>query len=125
MNRVPRLAPVVFLSLVAGVAGFALTADAIAQPQPSQPSSTPPGKRPLSGEAAARVAKLEQQIAQLQREGQFANAVEPAREVAEIRARLQGDDHWQTADARRTVHDLRTFAALPGEGRKALASLEE
>src|SRR5262249_14843491 len=47
----------------------------------------------------------------------------PAREVAETRTRLQCADHWQTADARRGVDDLRKVAALPEEGRKAMASV--
>jgi CHAT domain-containing protein/tetratricopeptide (TPR) repeat protein len=125
MRPGPRLERVVLLFLFAGAAGFPLTAAAAAQPERSPIPTTPPWKRPLSGEAASRVAKLEQQIAQLQREGRFAEAIEPAREAAEIRTRLQGADHWQTADARRAVDDLRTIAALPEEGRKAMASVGE
>ena len=53
----------------------------------------------------------------MRREGKFSQAIEPAREVAEVRARLQGADHWQAADARRAVADLRKIAALPEEGR--------
>jgi tetratricopeptide (TPR) repeat protein len=41
--------------------------------------------------------------------------------VAEIRTRLQGADHWQAADARRAVNELREVATLSKEGRKALA----
>src|SRR5262245_47480871 len=125
MNPVPRFARVVFWFLVAGALGFALTAAAVAQPGRKPESSNPPWKRPLSGEAAARVAKLEQQINQRRGEGRFAEAIEPAREVAAIRTRLQGADHWQAADARRAVDDLRKIAALPEEGRKALASVGE
>src|SRR5690349_6545827 len=108
--------------LVAGAARFTLTADAAAQP-PKPVASIPPWKRQLSGDAAAQVAKLEQQIARLQRAGRFTEAIEPAGEVAELRIRLQGAEHWQTADARRTVDDLRTIAALPEEGRKAMVSV--
>src|SRR5262249_51523876 len=102
-----------------------LAGEAAAQPDRGPDQDIPPWKRPLSGEAAARVAKLEQQIAQLRREGRLGEAIEPAREVAEIRTRLQGADHWQTADARRAVDDWRTIAALPEDGRKALASVGE
>jgi CHAT domain-containing protein len=102
-----------------------LAGEAAAQPDPRPAQDIPPWKRQLSGEAAAQVAKLEQQIARLQKEGKFAEAIGPAREVAEIRSRLQGADHWQAADARRALDDLCTIAALPEDGRKALASVGE
>jgi hypothetical protein len=102
-----------------------LASDAAAQPDRGPAQDIPPWKRPLSSEPAAQVAKLEQQIAQLRRAGQFAEAIEPAREVGEIRTRLQGADHWQAADARRAVGDLRQIAALHEEGRKAMASAGE
>jgi tetratricopeptide (TPR) repeat protein len=102
-----------------------LAGEAAAQPDLSPDQHIPPWKRPLGGEAAAQVAKLEQQIDQLRRAGRFAEAIEPAREVTEIRTRLQGADHWQSADARRAMDDLRTIAALPEEGRKAMASVGE
>ena len=71
-----------------------LASEATAQPDRGPDQDIPPWKRQLSGEAAVRVAQLEQQIAQLRREGRFAEAIEPSREVAEIRTRLQGADHW-------------------------------
>jgi tetratricopeptide (TPR) repeat protein len=110
---------------IAALACLVLVSDAAAQPARGPNQDIPPWKRQLSGDAASRVAKLEPQIAQLQREGRFAQTIEPAREVAEIRTRLQGADHWQAADARRAVDDLRTIAALPEEGRKAMASVGE
>jgi CHAT domain-containing protein/Tfp pilus assembly protein PilF len=100
-------------------------AGAAAQVERKPEPGTPPWKRQLSGEAASRVAKLEQQIAQLKREGRFGEAIEPAREVAEIRKRLQGADHWEAGDARRAVEDLQKIAALPEEARKAMASVGE
>src|SRR6516162_7344138 len=109
--------------VIAVVAGLGLARDAPAQPDRGPGQGLPPWKRPLTGEAAAQVQKLEQQIAQLQKEGKFAEAIAPAREVAEIRTRLQGADHWQTADARRAVDDLRKIATLPEDGRKAMASV--
>src|SRR5262249_10826609 len=60
---------------------------------------------------------------QLKRDGRYSEAVEPAREAAEVRTRVQGNDQWQAADARRAVDDLRRIAALPEEGRKAMASV--
>jgi hypothetical protein len=118
----PWIRPIV-RALITVLPCLVLAGDAAAQPDRGPGPDIPPWKRPLSGEDAAQVAKLEQQIAQLQGAGRFAEAIEPAREVAEIRTRLQGADHWQTADARRAVDNLRTIAALPEEGRKALASV--
>jgi len=109
------------MMLVARAVAFALTAAAAAQPDHGPTQDSPPWKRQLSSEAASRVSKLEQQIAQLEKEGKFAQAIEPAREVVDIRTRLQGADHWQAADARRTLDDLRQIAASPEEGRKAMA----
>ena len=94
-------------ALIAVLPCLVLAIDPAAQPDRGPDRDIPPWKRQLSGEAAAQVAQLQQQIAQLRREGRFAEAIEPAREVAEIRTRLQGADHWQTADARRAVDDLR------------------
>jgi hypothetical protein len=102
-----------------------LASEAAAQPDRGPGQDIPPWKRQLTSEAAARVAQLDQQIARLRRAGQFAEALEPAREAAETRTRLQGADHWQAADARRAVDDLRKIATLPEEGRKAMASVGE
>src|SRR5262245_12277659 len=94
-------------AVVAVVAGLVLVSRSAAQPDLEPGQGIPPCRRQLSGEDASRVAKLEQRIAQLQREGHFAQAIEPALEVAAIRTRHQGADHWQAADARRGVDDLR------------------
>src|SRR5262249_51652301 len=110
-------------ALITVLPGLVLASEAAAKPARGPGQAIPPWKRPLSDEAAAQVAQLEQQIALLRRAGWFAEAIEPAREVEEIRTRLQGADHWQTADARRAVDGLRKIADLPEEGRKALAAV--
>jgi Flp pilus assembly protein TadD len=112
-------------AVIAVVGGLVLSGGATAQPARGPGQEIPPWKRQLSGEAAAQVAKLEQQIAQFRRGGRFTEAIEPARAVAAIRTRLQGADHWQSADADRAVVDLCKIAALPEEGRKGLASVGE
>src|SRR6516165_2065757 len=94
-------------AVIAVVTGLVLARDAPAQPDRGLGQDIPPWKRQLSGDAASQVEKLEQRIAQLQKEGKFAEAIGPAREVAEIRTGLQGADHWQAADARRAMDDLR------------------
>jgi tetratricopeptide (TPR) repeat protein len=125
MNPAHRLAPAIRLILIMCAAGLTPGTAASGQSNPGQLSSTPPWKRQLTGADAARVEKLGQQIARFRHEGRFADAIGPAREVAEIRARVQGGDHWQAADARRAVDDLRTIAALPEEGRQAMAKAVE
>jgi hypothetical protein len=125
MSLARRLAPAIRLILVMCAAGLAPGPAASGQSSSGQPTSTPPWKRQLTGEDASRVEKLEKQIDQLKRDGRFSHAIAPAGEVAEIRTRVQGGDHWQAADARRTVDDLRMIAALPEEGRKAMASVGE
>src|SRR6516164_161188 len=99
MKLATLLAQLVLPMLVTGVMSLVLAPPSAGQPAPSQPPPIPPWKRQLTGEAAALVHKLEQQISQLQKEGKIAEAIEPARKRAEIRTRLQGGDHWQAADA--------------------------
>src|SRR5262245_48725345 len=53
---------------IAVLACLVLARDAPAQPDRGPGQDIPPWKRQLSGEAAARVSKLEQQIAKLQKE---------------------------------------------------------
>jgi Flp pilus assembly protein TadD len=125
MRLARRLAPAIRLILVMCAAGLTPGSAASGQSNSGQTASTPPWKRQLIGEDAARVEKLEKQIDQLKRDGRFSDAIAPASEVAEIRARVQGADHWEAADARRAVDNLRMIAALPEEGRKALASAGE
>src|SRR5262249_34159750 len=110
-------------SWIAVLPCLVLAGEAAAQPDRGPGQDIPPWKRPLSGEATSQVAKLEERIDQLRRAGRFAEAIEPAREVVEIRTRLQGADHWQAADARRAVDDLRRIATFSEEGRKAMASV--
>jgi Tfp pilus assembly protein PilF len=125
MDPARRLAPAVLLILVTCAPSLAPGPAASGQSSSGQPASTPPWKRQLIGEDASRVEKLEKQIEQLKRDGRFSDAIGPAREVAEIRIRLQGADHWQAADTRRAVDDLRKIATLPEEGRKAMATVEQ
>ena len=95
------------------------------QSDSSRTSSEPPWKRQLSGGAASLVVDLGRQYSSLASEGRFKEAAEIAREVAEIRTRLQGADHWETGDARHIADGLRSIAALPDEGRRAMSGVGE
>ena len=118
-----RLAPTILLILASHAASFAQTTATVGRSEPGQAPAIPPWKRQLAGEEASRVEKMEKEVDQLRREGRFAEAIGPAREAAAIRSRVQGADHWQTADARRAAGDLERIKDLPAEGRRALASL--
>jgi tetratricopeptide (TPR) repeat protein len=81
----------------------------------------PPYKRVLQGDDAKRAAALDKQVYELCVAGKFAEAVAPAEELRDLRRRLQGDKHWQVADAAEFVETLRQAAALPARKRAALA----
>jgi CHAT domain-containing protein/tetratricopeptide (TPR) repeat protein len=125
MRPVGRLAHAFLLILVGCAAGLAQDPGTVAPSGGSQAAAKPPWERYLTGDHAARARRLEQQVERLAREGRFGDAIGPAGELADLRARLQGADHWQAANARRAADALRTTAALPEEGRKAMATVGE
>src|SRR5262249_35091022 len=92
-------------------------------PHAAADSTPSPAPKKLSEADAKHVAELTKSIDTLWRAGKFTEAVEPARQVTAIDEKALGPDHWQTADANRKVETLRTIAALPEEGRRALADL--
>lgn len=63
--------------------------------------SKPPWQRVLQGDDAKQVEALEKRITDLEKKGQFAEAVAFTREVLSIRKRVQGEDHWETVNADR------------------------
>ncbi len=90
------------------------TATASAQSPPREavtPGSKPPWRRVLQGDDSKRVRSLEEQAADLEKNGRFAEAIAPALEVLAIRGRAQGEDHWETVTARVKAE---TFARLAG-----------
>jgi CHAT domain-containing protein/tetratricopeptide (TPR) repeat protein len=123
MRPVRRLAQAILVILVGS--GTDLAQDPGTPSGGGQAAAKPPWERYLTGDDAAQARKLQHQIDQLKREGRFSDAIGPAGELAELGARLQGADHWQAAHARRAADALRTIAALPDEGRKAMATLGE
>jgi hypothetical protein len=80
-----------------------------------------PWQRMLKGDDARRAEALERRIEELQAGGQFAEAVQPAREVLTLRERVQGARHWQTVNARRQVETLKHIAGQPAEARRQMA----
>ena len=117
MVRSPGLIarPMVLVALSPGAARWTTAQDA---PPKAQPSEPPPYKRALKGGDAARVAKLERQITTLMVAFRFDEAVNLAREVAAIRSRVQGADHWQSIDADTWLRSMIRLSALPVNGQK-------
>ncbi len=64
------------------------------------PATIPPWQRTLDSDSVKEVQKLEKTIDTLGMEGRFADAVKPAHDALAIRLRIQGDDHWETLNAR-------------------------
>jgi CHAT domain-containing protein/tetratricopeptide (TPR) repeat protein len=82
----------------------------------------PPWQRVLKGDDARKVEAHEQEIAELEQKGKFADAVTPAREVLAIRSRVQGEDHWETVTARIRAQTDARVADLPGEAQSEVAT---
>jgi tetratricopeptide (TPR) repeat protein len=114
-----------------GLAGSLLTAwtsesPAQAPKESDKPAAStaklPPWQRLLKGDDAKKVQALEKQIADLEKKGQFAEAITPAREALAFRRRLQGEDHWQTVDARIDEETVVRVATLSREAQGELSS---
>jgi CHAT domain-containing protein len=127
--RLGRTACTVVCLAIAGVIVAGRVADPAEPETPVQPAADkPPWQRLLTGDDARQAAEWEQKIEELRQAGKYAEAREVARQVAALRRRVQGADHWQTADARREVEDLRVVERLSvaerGQLREATALLQ-
>jgi tetratricopeptide (TPR) repeat protein len=83
----------------------------------------PPSKRVLQGDNAKRAEALEKRIEELWTAGKFAEAVAPAEELLALRKRVQGEGHWEVADAARQVQMLRQAARWPADKEQTLAEV--
>src|SRR5262249_45747357 len=72
-----------------------------------------PWQRVLQGDEARRAEALEKTVDELEKKGQFAEAIAPAGEVLAIRQRVQGEDHWETKVARIKIQTWARVAGLP------------
>ncbi len=114
--------------LVASLASSILinsAAPVLAQATPGKEvvlKSKPPWQRVLQGDDAKWADSLEKQIADLEKKGRFAEAIAPAREVLAIRNRVQGQDHWETVNARIEEQSCTRVAGLPREAQSELAA---
>jgi tetratricopeptide (TPR) repeat protein len=90
--------PFVLGCLAAALPGGA----AAAGPQPK-----PPWQRLLQGDDARKAQDLEQRLGSLQEAGKFEDALKVAQELAQLRGRLQGTDHWEAVNARHDAEAVR------------------
>jgi tetratricopeptide (TPR) repeat protein len=67
----------------------------------------PPWQRLLQGDDARKARTLDERLQELQEAGKFEEALAVAEELAALRVRVQGADHWQAVDARYTTEALR------------------
>ncbi len=87
---------------------------------PPANQSKPPYERLLQGDDEKTAATLEKRIADLEKADQYAEAVQVAEELAALRARVQGADHWKSRDARIQVRTLQKSMTLPAAARAQL-----
>jgi tetratricopeptide (TPR) repeat protein len=97
-----RLLPVLLTAYsVLGTPGFA-----------EEPAAVkPPWQRLLQGADLKKAADFEEQVKRLQQAGQWADAVRVAEAELELRQKVQGKDHWETATALWQVRTIRHVAA--------------
>jgi tetratricopeptide (TPR) repeat protein len=77
---------------------------------PPQAEAKPPWQRQLQGEDARRADQLQARINQLAAAGSYAESITAAQELAALRQRLQGADHWHAVDALLQVRTLQRRA---------------
>ncbi|MBL8799520.1 MAG: tetratricopeptide repeat protein [Planctomycetia bacterium] len=84
-----------------------------------------PWRKVLTGADAQRSQLLEQQAIALDASGKTAEAAKAAKEMLELRARLLGEDHWQTKDARWMAAWFEKAANLPPAERSRVEKARE
>jgi tetratricopeptide (TPR) repeat protein len=91
------------------VLGFAVIPNQqVSEPEKKAVAAKPPWQRMLQGEDAKKADAQENKLAELQEAGKFAEALKVAESLAELRAKVQGADHWQVVDARSEVGAIRS-----------------
>jgi tetratricopeptide (TPR) repeat protein len=71
------------------------------------PSARPPWQRPLGPQERAQAEVLNKQFSTAVRERDWASALQTAVQLAELRERVQGKDHWEVVDAQVLLRTLR------------------
>ncbi|HEV3024400.1 MAG TPA: tetratricopeptide repeat protein, partial [Pirellulales bacterium] len=119
MQNSPRVRAI--LALAALVAAHPRVTVAWDETEDSAPADAP-WKQVLNDDDAKQVAAL---TARMKDAVKYADAIPWAEQIAEIRARVQGADHWEAADARRRVVTLKDIAAMPAQAQAELAGVRK
>jgi tetratricopeptide (TPR) repeat protein len=90
--------------LVGLLIGLGLVTVALAAEPPRE---KPPWQRLLQGDDARKAHKLEEQLQELLEAAKFEDALAVAAEVAALRTRVQGADHWQAVNAQHAAEGVR------------------
>jgi CHAT domain-containing protein len=98
---------------------------ALAQPQTPERSKVPQSQRLLTGEDAKSATALAASIRKLEDAGKYAEALRLAEDLLALRRRIQGADHWETADAEWRVKTLRPVQELPVEKQQVWTGLAQ
>jgi Tfp pilus assembly protein PilF len=106
-----------FLAVEPGLWGLAVVAD----PRPEHATPLPPYQRQLRGERARQAHQLEDQIEKAWAAARFEEALKAAEAVTALRAKAQGEDHWQTVNAHWQVQALRRIVPQDAATRQAMA----
>jgi CHAT domain-containing protein/tetratricopeptide (TPR) repeat protein len=91
--------PLVGLSLGLGLVTWA--------PAAEPPRQKPPWQRLLQGDDARKAEMLEGRLRELQEASKFEAALAVAEELAALRTRVQGADHWQAVNAQQAAEAVR------------------
>jgi tetratricopeptide (TPR) repeat protein len=78
----------------------------------------PGGPAKLTAEQQKALAALEVKLEQAARKGDFEEGERLAREVVSLRAKWQGERHWQTIDARYNAEDWQRLMKVPRKDRE-------
>ncbi len=102
-----------------------LVETAWADDPPTLNKTKPPYERLLTGEDANTAATLDKRIAELAGNDKYAEAVKAAEELAALRTRVQGEDHWQIRDARLLVRLFKGMETLPEAEREKIREADQ
>jgi tetratricopeptide (TPR) repeat protein len=106
--------------MVGLLAGGAVLAMPVSADEP--PHEKPPSQRLLQGDDARKAESLEGRLQELQAAGKFEAALAVAEELAALRTRVQGADHWQAVDARYTAEAVRKASRTEKDDRTEYAA---
>jgi tetratricopeptide (TPR) repeat protein len=81
----------------------------------------PPWQRYLHGKEAQQADEQDNKLAQLRQAGKLDEALQVARDLAALRDKVQGADHWQAVDARLVVEALQRVRSATKQEQQSYA----